>query len=161
MKVIDTADVYGHTIFCDDIRIEMDGKASFIGSYMGQLSVREFPAVLPKFGFGINLYQRREVFIPDTKLLIFMPGDSEDTASIQANVADIQGGEALRQADSIAGLLPDQKAYVAVRANLIIAPFTVSQAGVIKVRAVHDDKLIRLGAINIMQPLQPITPKTS
>jgi hypothetical protein len=152
MEIIDAPDVYGYTIFCDDIRTEFDGKISFIGSYPGQIFVHGFPTVMPKFGLGITLYQRKDIFSPDMKLLIFMPGDSEDAASIQANVTEgpQQSDAPLNRATELAGILSDERPYVIARANLIVAPFTIGQPGAIKVRAVHNDKLIRLGATSVL-----------
>jgi len=42
------------TIFCDDIRQEINGKVSFIGTYAGSLFVNEFPATLPKLCLSIR-----------------------------------------------------------------------------------------------------------
>ena len=37
------------SIFCDDIRQEVGNKISYIGCYVGQMIVSQFPIVLPKF----------------------------------------------------------------------------------------------------------------
>lgn len=43
------------SIFCDDIREEINGKISYIGVYSGTLLVREFPVTLPKLCVSLNL----------------------------------------------------------------------------------------------------------
>jgi hypothetical protein len=40
---------YGHVVFCDDVRREIDGKLTLVGVYSGNLTVfGGFPAVLPR-----------------------------------------------------------------------------------------------------------------
>ena len=43
------------TLFCDDIRHEMNGKVTFIGVYGGGLFVPAFPATLPKLCLSIKI----------------------------------------------------------------------------------------------------------
>ena len=48
-------DAFGLTIFCDDIRSEIDGKISLIGCYTGRMMIGgEFPVILPKLGLSIH-----------------------------------------------------------------------------------------------------------
>jgi hypothetical protein len=43
----------GHALFCDDIRMEVGNKPSFMGCYSGEMNVpASFPAFLPKFGIA-------------------------------------------------------------------------------------------------------------
>jgi hypothetical protein len=83
MTVLPIPEIYGYTIFCDDIRQEVGGKISFVGVYSGTMFVHgEFPVTLPKFAFGISLMQRREILEPNIQVQIFLPGDPEDSPSI-------------------------------------------------------------------------------
>ena len=43
------------TLFCDDIRHEVNGKLSYIGVYAGTLLASAFPATLPKFCVSITI----------------------------------------------------------------------------------------------------------
>ena len=43
------------TLFCDDIRHEINGKLSYIGVYSGALFVPAFPATLPKFWVSVKI----------------------------------------------------------------------------------------------------------
>lgn len=46
---------YVQTIFCDDIRHEINGKTSFIGVYSGDLFVKTFPVILPKLCLAVKV----------------------------------------------------------------------------------------------------------
>jgi hypothetical protein len=53
MNRLQPPEIVGYTTFCDDIRFEVDGKVSLIGSYNGVMNIRgEFPATLPKFAMS-------------------------------------------------------------------------------------------------------------
>lgn len=44
----DGPDIYGYTIFCDDIRVEAAGKLIYIGAYGGEMILNgTLPFVLP------------------------------------------------------------------------------------------------------------------
>lgn len=43
------------TLFCDDIRQEVNGKVSFIGAYSAALFVSAFPATLPKLCLSVKV----------------------------------------------------------------------------------------------------------
>ena len=156
METVDTPDVYGYTLFCDDIRLEADGKFNFIGTYQSQMFVQgSFPVTLPKFAFGISLLQRREHFVADARILIFLPGDSDEAPSIQSEVKETMEGATLGQANLISDFLTEeQKSYIAFHANFVCVPLTINQPGSIKVRVVHKDRLIRLGSLAVVQSPQ-------
>lgn len=45
-----------HAMFCDDVRMEIGNKPSFMGCYSGDMGIpMPFPAKLPKFGFFLVL----------------------------------------------------------------------------------------------------------
>lgn len=160
MITIDPPDCFGFTIFCDDIRDEIGGKHSFIGTYSGRLFVHgDFPLAIPKFGFGISYAQRREVFDPIVEIRIYLPGDSDEQPSIQTGLSeqDMRSGasEAQTRLDSI----PDAIGrYIVLRHNLVLAPLVISQAGMIKVRAVRGDTLVRIGSLQIHRASLPAPP---
>jgi hypothetical protein len=146
--LVDSPDVFGSSIFCDDIRYEIDGKTNFIGAYSGTLFSAQFPAVLPKFGIGVSFSQRRKVFSPVVELRVFMPGDPDDKPSIV-------GG--MPQTIEISKLPPIEpmSEYVVMYANIIFAPFTINEAGLMKVRVLREDRLYRLGTLRIAQMPSP------
>jgi hypothetical protein len=151
MTVLPIPEIYGYTIFCDDIRQEVGGKISFVGVYSGTMFVHgEFPVTLPKFAFGISLMQRREILEPNIQVQIFLPGDPEDSPSIGGHISEpIEGAVAAETARAVERLPKGDERIVAMHMNLIAAPFVIKESGIMKVRAVRRGDLIRLGSIRI------------
>jgi hypothetical protein len=151
MIVQPTPEIYGYTIFCDDIRQEVGGKLSFVGVYSGTIFIHgEFPVTLPKFAFGISLIQRREIVEPNIEVQIFLPGDAEDSPSIRGQLSEpMEGALAAQIARAV-----DETATMHI--NLVAAPLTFTESGIMKVRAVRRGDLISLGDIRIeSQPYPP------
>jgi hypothetical protein len=160
MALLDSPDLFGTTLFCDDIRQEADGKFIFIGVYGSAMLVRvPFPVTLPKFAFGITFSQKRRLFEHDIGLRIFMPGDKDDAPSIQADLR--AAAEAVAAAEGAAPNFedPTEEPIVSVKASLILAPLTITSPGRIKVRIARRDDLIRLGTLAVMaaEPSQAVS----
>lgn len=135
--------IFGNTIFCDDIRHEVDGKVSFIGTYQGGLQVNgPFPATVPKFGFGVSLFQHRTVFSNTLSLRIYFPGDEDDKPSV---VSDMDTPTTPPDGQQ------DTGSFIVMRANLILTGMTLKEPGTIKVRALIKDTLYPLGSLPIAQ----------
>jgi hypothetical protein len=134
---------FGYTIFCDDIRSEVDGKVSFIGSYMGNLLIHSpFPANLAKFAFGINYIEERGVFSEDVRIKIFMPEmDEESGDPFQFTL----------QRSTIQSSDKGEGGFRRFFSPVIIAPLSLTQAGRIKVRAHCGDVTINLGTLEVSQ----------
>jgi hypothetical protein len=159
MTLIPTPDVYGYTIFCDDIRYEVGGKASFMGSYSGAMIVHvPFPATLPMLAVSITLLQRRKLFIPNVGLRIFLPGDPDDVPSIQAEAVETTDGAiAAATAAGKDALHPDaqtpnEDSYVMINHHLKFGQLVIKQPGILKVRAVVGENMVRLGSMSISPP---------
>lgn len=147
MALLDSPDVFGTTIFCDDIRTEIDGKVTFVGVYSQQMFIHgEFPVTLPKFSFGIIFVQKKSVFEANLGIRIFLPGDADDAPSVQADLSEGHEGAILAAASAS----PDTpQAIVVLRSNLVLAPLEIKQAGAIKVRIARRGDLVRLGALEV------------
>jgi hypothetical protein len=152
MITLPAPDVYGFTIFCDDIRQEIGGKVSFIGTYSAGIFVHGgFPCTLAKFAFATTLLQRREVLEPNVEIQIFLPGDDEDTPSFRTHVTEsVEGTVAAQTAAEVAGLPRADDSFISLSAAVITAPLVIKEPGIIKVRALRRGELVRLGAIRIM-----------
>jgi hypothetical protein len=162
MTILPSPNIYGYTIFCDDVRQELGGKTSFIGVYSGMMLVHgEFPLTLPKFGFGISLLQRREIFEANVELQIFLPGDAEESPSIALQGSEaVEGAIAARTAAEVEGLPKGDERIIAMHMNVIAAPLILKEPGIMKVRAaLRRGDVIRLGTIRIVsQPQAPTAP---
>jgi hypothetical protein len=141
---LDTPEFSGTTIFCDDIRQEAGGKLTLVGVYSGVMLLHEpsFPIVLPKLTMLVNYQQRQDKFINPERLVIFMPGDSEEAPSISADIKMNQ--------EPISKLPVGENQIVGIRATLEFAPFEIRQYGQIKVRIERDKKYVRAGSLAIL-----------
>jgi hypothetical protein len=134
----DPPDFFGHAIFCDDIRMEVDGKVTYVGVYAtNTMLVRSaFPATLPKFCISIFFNQKAELFKPNLGIRIFLPQDADDVASIQAEFAGQLQGEPLPR--------------VQIMANATFGPFTIEKPGEIRVRILRESVLHRIGTLRVL-----------
>jgi hypothetical protein len=138
-----TREPYGFSTFCDDIRREEGNKLTFVGVYTGDLIVHgEFPATLAKFAISVSYrVWGDDPYRGDVQLMIFLPGDSKDVPTIKGIIALNQLKEE-----------PDPaKAHQFHRLEMqfLFSPLRLKEPGAIKVRALHDNKIIKLGTIRV------------
>jgi hypothetical protein len=152
MAKVETApipDAYGHTIFCDDVRFEIDGKVTYVGAYNAFLFIQgEFPFTLPKFCFGIFFYQKEKIYRRDIGVRVFLPGDADDKASLEANIQSPSDRE-IPRVEPIKGEEPG--GYTVMGTHLMLAPFVIPEPGLIKVRILRDGVLHRIGTLKVRQ----------
>lgn len=141
-------DFYGETIFCDDIRYEQSGKVSYIGVYQGDMIfVQPLPSTIPKFGFSVLFAQKKDLFDPNLRLKIFLPGDPEDQPSIEAD---------LPPPDAMPVSADPNPSLITMRALFIVTPLLIKQEGRIRVRIVRQGITYRAGALYVRSaPEQP------
>ena len=127
MGMIERPDVFGHVIFCDDIRSEVGGKTSFIGCYLGYMFIDpELPLVIPKFGLSARVSQKKEVFNPNTEIRVFLPGDKENEPSTAFQIGERKEGDLISRFDA------PEKLYISMAANMVFSPLVVPELGVIR-----------------------------
>jgi len=156
MTILPLPEIYGYTIFCDDIRQEVGGKITFVGVYSGTMFIHgEFPVTFAKFAFGISLMQRREILEPNIQVQIFLPGDAEDFPSIGGHISEpVEGVVAAETARAVERFPKSDERIVAMHMNLVAAPLVIKESGLIKVRAVRRGDLVRLGSIRVLSQPQ-------
>src|SRR5262249_10273063 len=102
MKTADPPDAWGYTIFCDDIRVEVGGKLTYVGSYGGRMGVYgTFPCVLPKIFLGIVYYQHLGKVELPIKFWVFLPGDADEKPSIVAEWPREAVEQSIREAEAL------------------------------------------------------------
>lgn len=72
-----------YVILCDDIRMEVDNKVSFMGVTPGDLTVDEIPATLPSLAFMIVLEEAKIKF-KQLELIIKAPKTKPDIMVFEA-----------------------------------------------------------------------------
>ncbi|MFK4075182.1 DUF6941 family protein [Ectopseudomonas khazarica] len=69
------------TVFCDDVRHEVGGKATYVGIYGGTMFVNSFPAEIPKLYLVATISVPIEQNLKNAKLVILQ--DSTTAAEIE------------------------------------------------------------------------------
>ena len=162
MILEDSPDVWGYTIFCDDIRAEVGGKLTYVGTYAGRLFVHaDFPVILPKLALGIVYAQRIGAVVLPVQFQIYIPGDADDKPALVIEVPNEISEAAIRDAAAFSETVGAERGFSTVIAPVTLAPFQLTQPGLFRVRAVRGDRLIRLGSMEVLRAPQPANPATS
>lgn len=127
-----------HTIFCDDIRHEINGKVSYIGVYSGLMFVPQFPISLPKLCLALNVVT--PVTDPFRKIVIRVLKDRETIT--EAIVSD---AELTKYGESVSNTLEsERKDQVHVfRSLLVFSPFNLEGPCVLRVRVETEESEMR------------------
>ena len=152
MKLLDAPDAWGYTIFCDDIRVEIGNKLTYVGTYGGRMVVPgTFPATISKFCLGVVYYQRMSKGVLPVRINVFLPGDPDEKPSVQAEMPPEASQQAVESAKELASRVETEEAaaFVTAYMQFALTPATIAQPGLIKVRAIRGDEMIRLGTMEI------------
>ena len=84
----------------------------------------QFPVTLPKLGIALIFAQKRELFIPNVGIRVFLPGDTDEKASIEAEAAP----------DVAMPTLEGDDPMISIVAQFVMSPLVISQPGLIKVQ---------------------------
>jgi hypothetical protein len=148
MITVETPDAWGYTLFCDDI-VEIGDKLTYLGTYSGRMIHDEFPFVLPKIALGIVYYQRCNKVVLPIRYWIYLPADTEDKPSIVKDYSGEKSEAAIKDGEAFAARLGTNAAFTATYSQLTLVDVAIRQPGLIKVRAVREDELIRLGTLEV------------
>lgn len=153
MKLLDAPEAWGYTIFCDDIRAEVGGKLTYVGCYMGgrMLVPGPFPFTLQKLALSVTYSQKfGEVVHPN--FWIFFPGDAEDKPSLVIEVPQEASEKAFEDSKELAKKLGSHTGVAVGQFYFALTGTVIQRPGLIRVRAVRDDQLVRLGTLEILLP---------
>lgn len=141
----------GYSIFCDDIRNEIGGKTTFVGTYDNEMYVHgDFPFLLPKFGIALRYMELRGAYTDEpVTFRIYLPGDDDGVPSFESPVTEI----AKMREDLKAHPDADQTStrYLKVGTNVVLSPLVISRVGEIKVRAQCGPETVKLGTLLIVR----------
>lgn len=132
------------TIFCDDIRDEVNGKVSYIGTYNANLFAKEFPITLPKFCIALKIVLPLDYEFKNIELNVFK---DEDTL-IQANIDE-------SQLEAYSQLVKDIKdedrenRIFTFQTRIIASPFLIESESILRVRAKIDENEFRGAGLTI------------
>jgi hypothetical protein len=149
MTLDEEPEAYGYTIFCDDIRVEIGGKLTYVGVYTGPMLVPTFPFTLQKLALSIVYFQKRQNIVP-FQLLVFLPHDAEERPSATFGTDENEFWAAIGTAEDVAITSGREPVYATAHLQLTLNGLNLVQPGNIRVRATRADKLIRLGILQVM-----------
>lgn len=149
-------DMFGHTIFADDIRREIGGKISVVGAYNSIMYIHTgFPVALSKFGIWITYFERKGALDQDAdvELRVILPTAPEGEPSTITSVipASSRPKTPLLPRSPDAGSWPEPL-FRRIDHQIVAEPLIIPAPGVIKVRAVCGDKVAKIGILRIGRP---------
>jgi hypothetical protein len=134
------------TLFCDDIRHEINGKLSYIGVYSGGLFVPAFPATLPKLCVSVKVVTPADEPLCSLTLRVL-----KDDEILQEIVFD---EEQLTPALGVFAELSDEERRLLVQMPqflLEFIPLYLEKACTLRVRALADHEELRGVGLRIDQ----------
>lgn len=138
----DSFEPWGHTIFCDDVRYEVDGKRSYIGVYTGSIIIfDQFPVTLPKFCFVLYLTQHKKNFVADATIKLLLPGEAVVTMDFKERSPGSTVAPAFED---------DTISAVTIESAITAAMFRLEKPGEILVRADLAGKTIKMGRLQVV-----------
>lgn len=126
------------TLFCDDIRHEINGKLSYIGVYSGTLFVPVFPVTLPKLCISVKIVTPANEPLRSLTLRVL-----KDDEILQEIVFD---KEQLVSASEVLVELSDEERRLRVQMPqflLAFSPLHLDKACTLRVRALADHEKLR------------------
>lgn len=135
----------GHVIFCDDIRLEVDGKRQYLGIYTALITLHaEPPVVLPKLCIAIDYFERPNESEESVEIQVFLPGAQIDLEPPLVNFK-------IEREQFLSIPVPTdpdaEDPQIGVSMNFTLSNVQLNAAGRIKVRAKRGDDIIRLGSL--------------
>lgn len=133
---------YGYTIFCDDVREEVNNKFTYVGVYAESLIVPSLPVTLSKFVINTHFLQHPDDEIRPLKVVVYGP-ESETVPIFDLDVPfDNQG---LPSIDSV-----HTTPMMDLNLSFVLSPFEIKHEGFIKVRFHYGNEVLRVGALRIV-----------
>jgi hypothetical protein len=150
MKEIDWAPITGYTVFCDDIRAEVTGKVTLVGTYNDAINVAsDKPVNLPKLCASITYTEKAGLERPDKyELLVFFPGNDTEP-QMRAPIT-------LPESGNDPEVAIEKGHRMILKINLELAPFP-AQNGFLRIRMLRGGEMVRLGSlkVNLAPPTEP------
>jgi hypothetical protein len=136
------------TIFCDDIRHEINGKISYIGVYSERLFVKPLPAKLPKLCLAVRAVI--PVGTPINSLVVRVYKDEIQFAESRADEKDFREAEKNLRNEGTDNKLSwkPEKVFI-YRFFFIFAPFEINEPCIIRVRGLFGNEELKGVALNI------------
>lgn len=143
-----SAERYATSIFCDDVRMETGNKMSYMGIYQGNMYLKSFPAVLPRFCISVKAITPATNPFESVKFKILLNNNLIAEQEVSEDIL-IQNKElALADKDT----RDDNKMFIA-GAVIQLQPFVIEEPSKLQVRVESEsEELKALGLIISQTP---------
>jgi hypothetical protein len=151
LMLADRRNAWGFSLFGDDIRAELGGKASLMGLYQTDyLFQGTYPFAVSKFVIFIMYYELVEKMTSDITFKIHLPGDGPERPILEFPILrkDLPIGDPKNQPEA-----DDEEEVERIshaRIPIILSPLVIPAEGFVKVRAhFNDGSVLRLGRLRM------------
>jgi hypothetical protein len=141
---------HAHVIFCDDVRLEVGNKQSFIGSYGPELIVESFPVLVPQLCVLVRVTTPLERPLRSLEVSVSQNGKVLGRFVVPQEQLDIQEESVVRyfgeRADS------DETSCIAIGAAFHFVPFQLTEPDLIRVIVRADGEILPAQGLRIVGP---------
>ena len=128
-----------YTVFCDDIRMEVNGKTSIIGAYAGALYTRTFPVHLPKLCAWVVGDTTKDDPFKGFRIEALLNGNVIG----ELDVPEEQHQQQIQSSPDATNML--------IQAQMIFSPILLSEPGELRINFISDGQKIECTPLKILQ----------
>lgn len=121
---------YLHSIYCDDVRMEIGNKQSLIGVYGNDLIVPEFPYILPKLHIVVNLVTPTNNPFKNLTIKVTKDGEALINVPVSTDQLEKQQSNLIENEDKENGFWG-----ISINLTLMISPFSIQKECTLRVLA--------------------------
>lgn len=146
---MDNASISAMSLFCESIRVELQGSETYVGVLPDRITATDFPFAFPSLAIVTRITIPKAVSFDSARMELWWPGDT-DTPSHMEEFPPI--GEIAEVVDD--SLLPMNAIIARLRANNV----EIKESGLARVLIVIDDLTIISGQMEIQDGREPTAP---
>ena len=134
---------WGFSIFCEDIREEVDNKNSWMGVFKGGIYTDDlYPLVIPKLAIIIKYYEVVDVHRENLEFRVY----STDGAMVaEARIERVS----LDTHFALSSISENDEALISVQVPFVFVPMVFPKPGVLKVRMFDGSQEMKLGSLPV------------
>lgn len=132
---------YAYSVFCDDIRQEINGKITMVGIYTDRLLVTSLPTVLPKLCLALSIATDKSRMFEDLSVIGTFGADEVFKIELQKE-----------QIQNIVAQAPKSEnpaKFFTVQLNAILTPFQLQRTGKLTIEVIADGEKLECGGLEM------------
>ncbi|MBI6975106.1 DUF6941 family protein [Pseudomonas lactis] len=132
---------YAYSVFCDDIRQEINGKITMVGIYTNRLLVTSVPTVLPKLCLALSIATDKSSMFEEISVTGTFGADEVFKMELQKE-----------QIEGIIAQSPDAESpakFFTVQLNAILTPFQLQHTGKLSLKVLADGEELECAGLEM------------